>query len=35
MRTFVLGRQGQYLVIAQENELGEWTGKVINVEFEI
>ena len=27
--------QGQYLVIAQENELGEWTGKVINVEFEI
>ncbi len=27
--------QGQCLVIAQENELGEWTGKVINVGFEI
>lgn len=27
--------QGPCLVIAQENELGEWTGKVINVELEI
>ncbi|MFI8375920.1 hypothetical protein ACIGCH_17790 [Pseudomonas helleri] len=27
--------QGQWLVIAQENELGEWTGKVINAGFEI